>query len=75
MTYRSFRLYARPSFWGGIARLLDVGVMLNEYNYSTSPEEADFLALQSDWEMVGADLCWAIETFRGSLPDQANERR
>lgn len=74
MTYRSFRLYARPSFWEGIARVLDVGGALNEYNYSTSPEEADHRALASDWEMVGRDLRWAVMQFRVSLADQENER-
>lgn len=56
MTRRPFSLYARPSFLEGIARLFDVGGMLNTYNQSRTPEEADYRAILSDWEAVGRDL-------------------
>lgn len=64
MTERTFRLFARPSFLEGLARLIDVGGTLNEYNRVISPEEADLLAIESDWEAVGEDLIAAIEKFR-----------
>lgn len=60
---KGFRLYARPSFWEGLARLLDVGGTLNEYNYSDSDEEADVRAILSDWEAVGKDIRAAIKKF------------
>jgi len=41
-----------------------VGGTLNEYNRVISPEEADLLAIESDWEAVGEDLIAAIEKFR-----------
>ena len=53
-------LYARPSFWEGIARLWDFGGTLNEYNRSLTPEQADFLALRSDWRAAARDLGMAL---------------
>jgi hypothetical protein len=53
-------LYARPSFLEGMARIADVGNLLNEYNSSLSEEQADYLALKADWAMVGRDLSDAI---------------
>lgn len=73
MTHRPYRLYARPSFWEGIARLLDIGGTLNEYNYSSCERVADFRALQSDWEIVGEDLWGALEQFRQEHRRQLDE--
>jgi hypothetical protein len=53
-------LYARPSFFEGFARLLDLGGTLNEYNQSDTSDDADLVALRSDWEAIGED-------FRGVL--------
>jgi hypothetical protein len=49
-------LFARPSWVSGIARLFDWSATLNEYNRSRTPEEADYLALASDWYAVGDDI-------------------
>jgi hypothetical protein len=53
-------LFASPSFLGGMAHLLDFGGTLNQYNSSMTNEEADYLALMSDWLMVGSDIESAI---------------
>ena len=53
-------LYARPSFLEGVARLLDMGGTLNEYNASRSGQEADDAALRSDWAAIGQDMRDAI---------------
>jgi len=58
--YTEFKLYSRPSFWEGMARMVDVFGLLNEYNSSSSDNEADFRATRSDWERVGADIWAAI---------------
>ena len=42
-------LYARPSFLEGMARVMDIGGALNEYNNFLSDEDADFVALWMDW--------------------------
>lgn len=63
MTKYSTYLFARPSVLEGVARLIDVGGTLNEYNTSSTPGQSDARALRSDWLAVGADLEQAIETF------------
>jgi len=59
----TFRLFARPSFLEGIARLVDLGGTLQIYNGNRTPQEADWLSLQSDWHMVGHDIREAIIEF------------
>jgi hypothetical protein len=53
-------LYARPSFLEGVARLLDFGGTLNEYNRLDTPEDVDLVALRSDWEALGQDYRTAL---------------
>lgn len=59
----TYYLYARPSFIEGMARVLDLGATLTDFNYSLTPEEADFAAIQSDWQTVGDDIRAALEQF------------
>ena len=61
--YTTFRLFASPSFLGGMARVLDIGGTLEIYNESRTPAEADTLALRNDWGMVGDDILYAIERY------------
>lgn len=49
-------LYAQPSLIGGVARTLDIGGTLDDYNDATSPADADQNALAADWYAIGADL-------------------
>lgn len=49
-------LYADPSFTEGMARILDFGDTLTEYNRSLSPEQADAIAVTADWNAVIDDL-------------------
>jgi hypothetical protein len=55
---RSFTdfLYARPSFLEGMARVLDIGGTLQQYNVSATGEDADARALAADVHAIGADL-------------------
>ena len=46
-------LFARPSFIEGVARILDFGNTLNQYNTSA---DADTIALTMDMYAVGDDL-------------------
>jgi len=57
---RTFRLFNRPTFFSGIARLVDFGGVLNEYNTSPSAAEADARAIAADWQQVGRDLAQAM---------------
>ncbi|MBI3922628.1 MAG: hypothetical protein HY318_14490 [Armatimonadetes bacterium] len=60
-------LFARPSFIEGVARLMDLGCTLQDYNRSLTPEEADFLALRSDWCAVGNELRLAMQQAEDEL--------
>ena len=65
---RAAILFARPSVLGGIASILDFGDTLTEYNTANSPEQADVLALWSDWLAVGDDMWWAIRAYESAIP-------
>ena len=55
-------LFSNPSLLSGMARVLDLGGTLNEYNVSATAEQADRLAIKSDWAIVGADIMKAVTT-------------
>ncbi len=60
-------LFARPSFVEGIARILDFGDTLTEYNRS---EQADALALRADWRAVATELRRAAAKYLAQLDQQ-----
>ncbi|MEH1777066.1 hypothetical protein [Nostoc sp.] len=64
MDILSSYLYARPSLIEGVARMVDFGNRLQVYNTSLSSEQADYLALLSDWVVVGNDLKKAMAEFK-----------
>ena len=57
-------LFARPSFWEGMARTVDLGGTLQEYNRTWHP---DLVALQMDWRMVASDLNVALRRITSRL--------
>jgi hypothetical protein len=59
-------LCLRPSFLEGVARILDFPGTLSEYNRSLTAEQADYLALLADWQLVGKDIQEAIQTAPGT---------
>lgn len=60
-------LFARPSFIGGMARILDFGGTLNMYNESPNEAIADLRALAEDWRAVGNTLRSALAEYRSSI--------
>lgn len=56
-------LFATPSFLNGIARVLDLGSTLNQYDFFESGQEMDSESLRLDWETVGQDLCEAMDEY------------
>ncbi len=56
MGTNSFVLFARPSFVEGVARAMDLAGGLNEYNSCRSPEEADALAMATDYAALIGDM-------------------
>jgi len=65
-------LFSRASFLSGAARTFDLWGHLDTYNYSRTPEEADSLALYSDWRTVGEHIFSAAENFDAREPEQLN---
>lgn len=49
-------LFTKPSFWTGFARIFDLFGTFDDFNTSSSDEEADVKAILNDWAMVGQDL-------------------
>ena len=63
MSYASL-LFAPSGFLTGLSSVLDFGGTLSEFNSCLSDEQADRLALQSDWASVSHDL-WAAHECVG----------
>ncbi len=61
-----YYLFDRPSFLEGMARVLDIGSTLQNYNYSDTEELADYIALYSDWYLTGKDIKLALDNYGGS---------
>lgn len=64
MSDRSTFLFATPSFLEGIARLVDFGGGLQEFNSSEDEAQADARATAQDWAAVGDDLRAAAKAYR-----------
>ena len=74
MTESSYFLFAKPSFLGGVATLMDFGNTLLVYNESVTPEQADYFAVKSDWVAVGNDLRRAIKKLEADREMSAHRR-
>jgi hypothetical protein len=51
----------KSPFWKGVATVSDITGSLCKRNSASTPEEADYLALFSDWKSVGDDLRTVIK--------------
>jgi hypothetical protein len=60
MNYTTY-LFAHPSFFEGMGRLLDFGNTLSEYNRVLSGEQADQFGLSADMLALGDDLSVVCE--------------
>lgn len=63
---RRYRLFASPSFLSGLARIWDWSGAMNVYNRDTTPTEADYEAIRSDWAIVGEDMRTALGRYERS---------
>jgi hypothetical protein len=70
MWRHQFSLFARPSFLEGVARLVDFTGLLNTYNTSDSPQEADYRAMLADWEAVGIDVRESLRQFEREYQEE-----
>jgi hypothetical protein len=55
-------LVAQPSALSGIARILDLYGVFDDYNHSSTEREADLRATYVDWQIVGDDLRNALRS-------------
>ncbi len=60
-------LFPTPTFWTGLASLIDVGGGLSIANYAPTDAQADSDALRSDWLAVGDDMVAAIVQVHESM--------
>jgi hypothetical protein len=56
-------LFGTPTFITGVARLVDLWGVFDHYNGASSEDEADAIALYSDWRITGQDLRDAMNDF------------
>ena len=54
--YRTDFLFSSPSFIQGMGTVLNLAGHSYDFNYSNSPQEADFKAIRNDWGMIGQDF-------------------
>lgn len=64
-------LVPTSSFMVGVGSVMNIGGDYFEYRLSASPEEADALALRSDWNNVGKDVGNACEAERAELDERS----
>ena len=64
-------LYAQPSFLEGMARIVDFGNTLSEFNESLTPVQANNIALTTDWQAVFADVRLAMSRVAEGLAPAA----
>ncbi|MDH5441999.1 MAG: hypothetical protein OEX08_00115 [Candidatus Nomurabacteria bacterium] len=56
-------LFAEPSIFEGVARILDFGNNMSVYNKSSSDDVADEKAIFNDWAAIGDDFRFSIEMY------------
>ena len=54
--FRTDFLTPANSFVSGMGSVLNIGGNYFDYNISSSPQEADTLAIYMDWRMIGEDI-------------------
>jgi len=64
---------SRPTFIEGMARCMDIGGCLQEYNWQESSDKHDFYALQSDVEAVAGDFYTIYEQEKRGGTNRARE--
>jgi hypothetical protein len=65
-------VFATPSPAEGVARIMDLGGVFDDYNRVGTPEECDAFMLYLDWLAIGEDLKAAI---RQALTEKVGSAR
>lgn len=64
------RLFARPSFWRGVASVIDLRGSFIHYNQNRLGRKADFHSLRSDWWAALSELRDTWEMEQGKVESQ-----
>lgn len=62
--YTTGFLFSTPSFLSGAGTVINLAGNFYEFNSSDSGFEADEMAIQNDFRMVGQDICDVIEKIK-----------
>jgi hypothetical protein len=65
--YRTNRLFHRTSVLDGIGSIINIPGNYFDFNYSNSGEEADRVAIENDWGVVGDDIRKAAKKTNDEL--------
>ncbi|MGH9831638.1 MAG: hypothetical protein ACRD9Y_01410 [Blastocatellia bacterium] len=70
----SFQLFATPTFFSGMARTLDLGAVLDDYDGILTSGQADLLALSADWLAVSEDMWSALAEYESQIAEEISAR-
>lgn len=62
--YRTNILFPRATIFDGIGSIFNIAGSYFDFNYSKSSEEADRIAIENDWGVVGNDIRNVLEKER-----------
>lgn len=68
----SYYLFAEPSFIEGWARMVDFANSMTEFNQSPTGEQANYIALTTDWQAVFDDVRAAMDKVTEELAPAAS---
>ena len=63
--YKSDYIFVTPSFLMGMGSVLNIAGNYFSFAQASSPAEADYRAIESDWGVIGLDIQTATEDMAG----------
>jgi len=61
--YRTDSLFANMSLITGLGSPMNIAGNYYNYNLSKTPNEADGLAIEQDWGVIGQDIAKAVQNY------------
>ena len=68
--YKTNKLFPVPSFIVGMGSVFNVFGNYFQFTYSKKPGNADFDALENDWDILGKDFSKALKKFENEFVPQ-----
>lgn len=66
-------MFATPTFFSGMARTLDLGAVLDDYDGILISEQVDRLALCADWLAVSEDMWSALAEYESQIAEERSD--